>query len=106
MTAKPIVLRDQVRSDIDAAANACAEQAGHSAALGLIDALQRACRSIAANPAAGSARGGQELALPGLRSLKLKGHPYLIYYVERHDHADIWRMLHIELDMPARTDDP
>jgi toxin ParE1/3/4 len=31
----------------------------------------------------------------------LKRHPYLVFYVERADHLDVWRVLHGMKDIPA-----
>ncbi|ENO88947.1 plasmid stabilization system [Thauera aminoaromatica S2] len=28
-------------------------------------------------------------------------YPYLVFYVERADHIDVWRVLHGERDIPA-----
>jgi toxin ParE1/3/4 len=44
---------------------------------------------------------GHELGIPGLRSWPLKRFPQLIFYIERADHIDVWRVLHGERDIPA-----
>ena len=49
----------------------------------------------------GSPRDAHELGLPGLRSWALKRYPYLVFYVERTDHVDVWRVLHEDRDIPA-----
>jgi toxin ParE1/3/4 len=46
-------------------------------------------------------RYGHELDLPGLRSWALSRYPYLVSYVERPDHVDVWRVLHSQRDIPA-----
>ena len=56
---------------------------------------------VGRNAATGSPRYAHELDLPGLRSWPLKRYPYLIFYVEREDHIDVWRVLHGERDIPA-----
>ncbi len=73
------------------------------AALGLrfIDALEAATTHIGQNPGTGSPRYGSELDLPGLRVWPLKRFPYLIFYAERSDHVDVWRVLHAKRDIPA-----
>lgn len=38
---------------------------------------------------------------PGLRFWQVKRFPYLIFYVEREDHVDVWRVLHGQRDIPA-----
>ncbi len=102
MSSKPVVIRESVRSDIGAAISYYAQQAGEDVALGFIDSLQSAYRAIAARPAAGSPIYGHELAIPGLRHQRLKRYPYLIFYIERDDHIDVWRVLHAQRDIPAR----
>jgi toxin ParE1/3/4 len=98
---KPVILRERARRDIDEAVDHYLAEAGERVALGFIDALERAFRHIARHPATGSPRYGHELDLPGLRSWPLKRYPYLIFYVERDDHVDVWRVLHGQRDIPA-----
>jgi toxin ParE1/3/4 len=40
-----------------------------------------------------------------LRSRALKGFPYLIFYVERENQIDVWRVLHSHRDIPSRMRD-
>ena len=42
-----------------------------------------------------------ELNLPGLRSWPLTHYPYLVFYLERADHVDVWRVLHGQRDIPG-----
>jgi len=46
------------------------------------------------------------LNLPGVRFWPLTRHPYLVFYVERDDHIDVWRVLHGRRDVPAWMADP
>ena len=71
------------------------------AALGLIDDLERSLFHISRNPGTGSNRYAHELNLPGLKSWPLTRYPYLVFYVERPDHIDVWRVLHGQRDIPA-----
>lgn len=71
------------------------------AAAGFVDALEQAYAHIGRHPATGSPRYAHELGLPGLRSWALKRYPYLVFYVERPDHVDVWRVLHEDRDIPA-----
>jgi toxin ParE1/3/4 len=41
------------------------------------------------------------LNLPGLKSWPLTRYPCLVFYVERPDHIDVWRVLHGQRDVPA-----
>ena len=106
MSPKRIVPRQRANRDVDEAVDYYLGEAGENAALGFIDALDRAYRHIARHPATGSPRYAHELDLPGLRSWPLKRYPYLVFYVERDDHIDVWRILHIERDIPAWMREP
>jgi toxin ParE1/3/4 len=106
MTAKPIVPREQAQRDIESAIDHYADQAGENVALGFIEALESAYRLIATRPATGSPPCGHELGLSGLRHRRLKRYPYLIFYVDRDDHVDVWRVPHAQRDIPARMQDP
>lgn len=106
MSDKAVVPRQQARRDIEDALDHDVAEAGDAVALGFIDAVQDAFRAIAVHPAAGSPRYAHELNLPGLRSHALKRFPYLVFYIERDTHIDVWRLLHAQRDIPARMADP
>ncbi|MBI1282713.1 MAG: type II toxin-antitoxin system RelE/ParE family toxin [Thiobacillus sp.] len=101
MKAKPVIPRALANRDVDQAIAWYLNEDAAQAAQGLIDSLERAYAHIARYPATGSARYAQELNLPGLRSWPLKNYPYLVFYVERADHVDVWRVLHGQRDVPA-----
>ncbi|PKO73176.1 MAG: plasmid stabilization protein [Betaproteobacteria bacterium HGW-Betaproteobacteria-17] len=101
MKDKPVIPRALANRDVDEAIAWYLDENAVQAALGLINALERAYSHIVRHPATGSARCALELNLPGLRSWPLKNHPYLIFYVERADHIDVWRVLHAQRDIPA-----
>jgi toxin ParE1/3/4 len=90
---KSIVPRELARSDVEAAVDYYAREAGSEVALGFIDALEDAYDLIASHPEAGSLRYAYELGLPDLRSVSLKRYPYLIFYRDQPDHVDVWRVL-------------
>lgn len=71
------------------------------AAFGFIDALEEAYAHIARHPATGSPRYAHALDLPGLRCWPLTRYPHLVFYLERPDHIDVWRVLHGKRDIPA-----
>jgi toxin ParE1/3/4 len=106
VTVKPVVPRALARQDVDDVVDHYLADAGEKVALGFIDAVERAYRHIAAQPATGSPRYAHELGLAGLRSWPLRRYPYLIFYVERDDHVDVWRVLHGERDIPAWMREP
>jgi len=97
---KPVVPRRKATEDAEAAVDHYLIEAGVDVALQFVDALQAAYAHIGGHPASGSPRHGHELALPGLRSWPLPGFPYLVFYVERTDHVDVWRVLHGHRDIP------
>jgi toxin ParE1/3/4 len=44
--------------------------------------------------------------LTGLRFLRLKKYPHLVFYVERSNHIDVWRVLHGMRDIHSSMQDP
>lgn len=105
MTAKPVIPRAKAREDVDLAVEHYATEAGADVAFGFIDALEQAFTFIGERPSAGSPRWSQELNLPGLRTISLKGYPWLVFYLEFEAHVDVWRVLHSKRDMPAWLSD-
>jgi toxin ParE1/3/4 len=98
---KPLILRAQADRDLQAAAQYYLSEGGERVAMGLIDAVERACQQIRRNPSGGSPRYAHELDLPDLRHWPLRRYPYLIFYVERPENIDIWRILHARRDIPV-----
>ena len=101
MTVKPIIPRALANRDVDEAVEYSLGEGSEQAALGFIDALEQAYSHIGRHPASGSPRYTHELNLPGLRCWPLKHYPQLVFYVERTDHIDVWRILHGQRDIPA-----
>jgi toxin ParE1/3/4 len=98
---KPVVTRERAQRDIDEAIAYYFEEGGADLALGFIDALEAAYRRIGTSPQSGSPRYAHELDLPGLRFWPLRRFPYLIFYLDRSDQLDIWRVLHGQRDIPS-----
>ncbi|MDE3795771.1 type II toxin-antitoxin system RelE/ParE family toxin [Sinorhizobium meliloti] len=103
---KSIVPRELARSDVEAAVDYLAREAGSEVALGFIDALEDAYDLIASHPEAGSLRCAYELGLPDLRSVSLKRYPYLIFYRDQPDDVDVWRVLHAKRDIQQGMEEP
>ena len=102
MKAKHVVPRRLAQQDIDEAIRHDSEvDASAEAAQGLMDDLERSLFHISRNPGTGSNRYANELNLPSLKSWPLTRYPYLVFYVERPDHIDVWRVLHGQRDIPA-----
>lgn len=101
MKLKPIIPRIVAQRDVEDAIDYYLNEASEQAALGFITALEQAYTHIARHPATGSTRYAHELDLPELRSWPLKRFPFLVFYVERIDHIDVWRVLHGQRDIPS-----
>jgi len=101
MKAKPVIPRAAAERDVEDALTYYVDQGARQAALGFIDALEQAYKHIGTNPASGSPRYAHELNLPELRSWPTGRYPYVVFYVERDDHIDVWRVLHGQRDIPA-----
>lgn len=106
MKIKPVVPRQQAHRDVEVAIAHYLAEGAEAAALGFIDALERAYRHIGRHPATGSPRFAHELNLPGLRSWPLTRYPHLVFYVEHPDHIDVWRVLHGQRHIPAWLQEP
>ena len=106
MISKPVIPRELAKQDVaDAIAYYLNQDADH-AALGFIDALEKAYAHLSRHAAAGSPRYAHELNLPGLRSWPLTRYPYVVFYIDRNDYIDIWRVLHGQRDIPAWMQEP
>lgn len=101
MNAKPVIPRERATRDIDEAIAYYLDEDAEQAALGFVNALEQAFVHIGRHPATGSPRYAHELNLPGLRCWPLTRYPHLIFYVERSDHIDVWRVLHGQRDIPV-----
>jgi toxin ParE1/3/4 len=98
---KRVVQRERARRDIDEALDYYRDEAGETVALRFIADLGSALRRIARHPAIGSPRYAHELDVPALRAWRLSLYPYVVIYVEREEHIEVWRVLHGERDIPA-----
>jgi toxin ParE1/3/4 len=106
VTSKPVIPRERAEGDVDEAIDYYLSEDAPEAALGFIDALEQAYRHIGGHPDTGSSRYAGELNLPGLRFWRLKKYPHLVFYVERSNHIDVWRVLHGMRDIPSWMQDP
>ena len=106
MKARQVIPREQARRDVNEAIAHYLAEGSRQVAMGFVDALEQAYAHIARHPATGSPRYAHELNLPGLRSWPLARYPHLVFYVERTDHIDVWRVLHGQRDIPAWMQTP
>lgn len=96
---KPIVRRAQVDSDLQQVIEYYQEHAPECTG-SFIDAIQKAFQHISEHSGTGSTRYAHELDLPDLWTWRCTGAPYLVFYVERTDVIDVWRVLHEHRDIP------
>lgn len=106
MTVKPVVPRVQAERDVNETLAHDLEGASEAVALRFIDALERAFLHIGRHPASGSPRYARELSIPGLRFRPLRRFPYLVFYLERENYVDVWRVLHGRRHIPSWMQEP
>ena len=106
MRVKPVVPRTLANRDIDEAIADYLSAGAEQAAFGFIDAIEHAYAHIGRHPATGSPRYAHELNLPGLRFWPLARYPHLVFYVERPEQIDVWRVLHGQRDIPSWMQEP
>lgn len=98
---KPALRRARADADIQKIIIDYLEQVATSAAVDFIEELEVAITHIRAYPASGSPRYAHILDLPGLRCWPCQHFPYLIFYLEKTNCIDVWRVLHQQRDIPA-----
>jgi len=98
---KGIVPRELANRDVEEAIDHYLVEATAKVALGFVDELEKAYAQIARHPASGSPRYAHQLGLADLRFWPLGRYPYLIFYVERDEHIDVWRVLQKQRDIPV-----
>ena len=99
--ARPLIPRERAHRDVDEAIAWYLHEAGADTALAFVAALEKAYAAIADRPRTGSPRYAHELNLLDLRHRKLARFPWLVFYVEREEHIDVWRVLDARRDIPA-----
>ncbi|AEG01742.1 type II toxin-antitoxin system RelE/ParE family toxin [Methylomonas methanica] len=100
MKAKTVIPRKLANQDVENAIDYYLSENADQAALGFIDALEKAYTHISRHPETGSSRYAHELNLPNLRFWPLTRYPHLVFYVERDGYIDVWRVLHGQRDIP------
>ncbi|BAP43206.1 type II toxin-antitoxin system RelE/ParE family toxin [Pseudomonas sp. 21LCFQ02] len=100
---KAVIPRILANKDIEEIIDYYLAEQAEQAALGFIDALEKAYACLSSHPASGISRYAHELSIPGLSCWPLRRYPYLVFYMEREDHIDVWRVLHGRYDIPERV---
>ena len=101
MKTLPVIPRERALLDVEEMLAHYLEEGAAHAALGFVAALEQAYAHVGRHPSTGSPRYAHALNLPGLRSWPLRRYPQVIFYVERADHVDVWRVLHGGRDIPG-----
>ena len=101
MITKAVIPRELANQDVDEAIDHYLGEGAEQAALRFVDDLEKAYTHISRQSASGSPRYAHELNLPGLRFWPLTRFAYLVFYFERGDVVDVWRVLHAKQDIPA-----
>lgn len=104
--AKPVILRTRAAEDVDEAIDHYVDEGSESAAFRFIDALRRALSHVGRHPASGSPRWAEELGIPGLLCWPVGRFPHRVFYLEREDHVDVWRVLDGRRDIPGWMQPP
>ena len=102
---KPIVRRQLAQEDIVAAIDYYRASASKDVALRFIQAIASVSAHISEFPGAGSPRFWELQGLSGLRSTRIPGFPYRIFYVDEPERVVIWRVLHPARDLSAQLTD-
>ncbi len=103
---KAMRFREAALADVEAAVRRYAENAGAPTADAFLDALDGATAHMVRHPSTGSPRWAQALNVDGLRSWKLGRFAHLVFYVEREDRVEVWRVLDGARDIPASLAEP
>ncbi len=101
MSRKPVVRLERATADITAAVDYYLDAAGTAVALEFVNAAEQAIDDISRAPALGSPRFGSLLDIPGLRSRRIDGVPFLLFAWEAEDRTEVWRVLHERRDIGA-----
>ena len=98
---KPVEVAPRAQRDIDDTAAQYLEEAGEETAMRFLAAIADAFDLLSRNPGLGSPRHATVLQLPGIRCWPLRPWPQLVFYVEREQAVDVFRVLHGARDIPA-----
>lgn len=106
MKIKPVIPRALAVRDVDEAIDFYLEEGGEDTARRFIDALEQAYLHVGRHPTSCSPRYSHELDIPALRCWPVTPFPHLVFYLDRQDHVDVWRVLHGSRDIPAWMKEP
>ena len=96
---KPVIRLESAQADEREIVAHYAREAGLDLALRFTEALKDTYRSIGDRPAIGSSRYGDLIGIENLRSRRVRRFPFRVFYVDRDDHIDVWRIIHERRDI-------
>lgn len=102
MNTSRVVTTKQANADIDAAIDHYSSQGAAEAAMGFVNALEKAIELISEHPHIGSTRFAVETNIPEIRGFDLHRFPFIVFYSEHADAVRIQRALHTARDIPSR----
>lgn len=70
------------------------ENASERVAEEFVDEVEETLGLLSRHPLAGSGYAGMRLGIPGLRSFRVRGTPYILFYLARDRQIDLVRVLH------------
>jgi toxin ParE1/3/4 len=98
---KDVVSSERARQDVQEAFHFYRRRQGLDEARAFRRELKEICRRIGVDPKIGDRHFARKLNLPGLYYRRLETYPYLVFYVERAERIEVWRVLHEHSDIPT-----
>lgn len=99
MTIKVVRPRLVATEDFRSAVRWYRREAGVDVAQRFVASVAETFAAIAEMPAIGSASWGDYLGIAGLRTRRIQGFPYDVFYFESEEIIDVWRILHQHRDI-------
>ena len=98
---KPVRLRRRAAQEVEEAIRRYRSDATSAVASRFTGSFVDASRHISSHPESGSLRYADSGRLADLRHWRVRGFPYLLFYIERESEIDVLRVLHTSRDIPA-----
>ncbi len=96
-----IVRRPRAQADLIEAVLWLRENTSVRVAEDFVDEVEQALGLLSRHPLAGSGYAGLRLGIPGLRSFRVKGTPYVLFSLAEDRRIDLVRVLHGRRDIDA-----
>ena len=106
MTIQRVNRREQVERDIWQATAYCRSEGGARLETAFVEALAEVSELLYGHPESGSLRYAAIMDFADLRCWSMRRFPYMIFYTARGTVLDVWRILHVQRDVPERFQTP